>query len=168
MSDRRRVILAFLGCALLAGSRCGISPSWPERLDASVFEEFHIEQDPPCQDEIGAFARNIVCETSIVKQKRGNYVFQAIYGGLTDVVEVPPRPLTDAEATRMLSLFADLHYDPANQPFCHDPLPGGSGGDTILRWDDRECITYGCGQPRLHFGEVREIEDFLIALVEGD
>jgi hypothetical protein len=168
MSYGKHIVIAFLGLGLVAGSGCGITPSWPHRLDASGSKEFSMERSPPCEERLGNFAIDVVCEATIVKQESGDYVFQGLYGGLADVAEVLPRKLTEAEITKMLALFSDLYYDPANQPFCHDPLPGGKGDDTLLRWDDREFITYGCGQPRIHFGQVNEIQEFLRALVESD
>jgi hypothetical protein len=169
MSYQTRIVVAFLGLGVVVGSRCGITPSWPYGLDASGFTDFHYLGDPPCQDVLDQLVTNYVCEASIVRKDSGDYVFQGSYTAPTDVVEVQPRTLTEAEVTRMLSLFSDLHYDPANGLFCHAPLPGlPAGWESFLRWDDREFITYGCGRPRIDVGEVSAIEDFLNALREGD
>jgi hypothetical protein len=169
MSYGKHIVIAFLGLGLVAGSGCGITPSWPYTVDLSGFREFHTERTPRCQDVFDQVVANYVCEASIVRQDSGDYVFQGSYTGPTEMVEVLPRKLTEAEITKMLAIFSDLHYDLANQPFCHHPLPGYQAGeDTTLRWDDREFITLGCGQPRIHFGQVNEIQEFLRALVESD
>jgi hypothetical protein len=165
MEYGRRSAFALIGLGLAGGSGCGLDPSWPYVVDLSGFTEFHKKRMPPCQDEFDLLVTNYVCEATIVRRDSGDYVFQGSYIGPTDVVEVLPRTLTEAEVTTMLAVFADLHYDRADQLFCHDPLPGGTGSDTFLRWDDREFITYGCGQPRIFFGEVRQIDDFLSAFV---
>jgi hypothetical protein len=168
MSWQRYAVITFLWLGLLTASGCGISPSWPYAVDLSEFTEFHTERTPTCQEDFDRLVTNAICEASIAKRDSGEYVFQGSYTGSAAVLEAPPRTLTETEATRMLALFSDLHYDRADQPFCHIPVPGLSLDDErFLCWDDREFITYGCGHPRIDFGEVSRIEDFLITLVEG-
>jgi hypothetical protein len=167
MTRPLRSVLGLIVAAILAGSGCGITPSWPERLDASGFRESHYLRDPPCQDQVD-LVRDVACEASIVQQDSGHYVFQATYGGLTDVVDVPPRTMTEAEVSKMLSLFSDLHVDPADGLFCHAPVLGYDGWENFLRWDEREFITYGCSQPRIDYGQVDQIGGFLTSLVEAE